>query len=233
MNIKTKSTKQKINDLVSHIVRATGILDPLLVSRRKMLVKKAQKEMARKTFIYNGIRLPYFYHHYHSTYGSERAIEISIGKHFLDTHDDILEIGNVMSHYFPTSHSIVDKYEEAPGIINEDVVDIKSHHENILAISTLEHVGFDEEGKDHTKFFKAMENIKRISNCALITLPWGYNPSVDEFVKKFKGKMTLYYREGREWKIGTLENIKNKTYASKYPCANAIAVVEIENPIRR
>jgi hypothetical protein len=226
------SIRQRLNKRVSDAVRSSKIFEPFLIARRQRLVNQARKEMEGKTFTYGNISLPYFYHVYNSTYGSERAIEISIGKHFIETHDDVLEIGNVLSHYIPVSHPIVDKYERAPGVRNEDVVDIKDRHRNIISISTLEHVGWDEDGKDHTKFLMALNNLKSLvdGGTLLFTVPWGYNPSVDEFIKSFPGKMTLYYRDGREWKAGNLEDIKDKTVGSKYPNANAVAVIEIQAP---
>jgi len=220
----------KLNNLASRALKSVGMFDSFLLARRQRLVKRIQQEMDGKTFEYHGMHLPYTYHTYNSTYANERCVEVSIGKWFLETHEDVLEVGNVMNHYCDIPHEVVDKYEIAPGVRNEDVVSIKDHHKNILAISTLEHVGFDDGGQgkgDHTQFFKAVENIKSIGQHALITLPWGVNPSVDKFVSEFTGAMTLYYRDGREWKQGTLTDIREKTYGSKYSGANAIAVVEL------
>jgi hypothetical protein len=223
------SNQQKLKKRASELVRKVRFLDPILLARRQRLVNKANKEMVGRTFAWNGLSLPYFYHVYNSTYGCERAIEIPIAKHFVDTHDDVLEIGNVLSHYYPISHTVVDKYETGDGVRNEDVIDIKDKHKNIVAISTLEHVGWDEAGKDHRKFFIALDSLKAIldGGTLLITVPWGYNPSVDEFIQTFKGNMALYFRDGREWKPGTLDTIKDKVYMAKYPAANAIAVIEI------
>jgi hypothetical protein len=36
---------------------------------------------------------------------------------------NVLEVGNVLSHYFPVHHDVLDKYEKAKGVINEDVVE--------------------------------------------------------------------------------------------------------------
>jgi hypothetical protein len=60
---------------------------------------------------------------------------------------NILEIGNVLSHYFPVNHDIVDKYEKADGVINQDVVHFYSpkKYDLIVSVSTLEHVGWDED----------------------------------------------------------------------------------------
>ena len=39
--------------------------------------------------------------------------------------NELLEIGNVLSHYFKWDHDVVDKYEKVEGVINEDVVDFR------------------------------------------------------------------------------------------------------------
>jgi len=60
---------------------------------------------------------------------------------------NILEIGNVLSRHIKLEHDILDKYETAKGVINEDIVDFKSEkkYDLIISISTLEHVGWDEK----------------------------------------------------------------------------------------
>lgn len=82
----------------------------------------------------------------------------------------ILEVGNVLSHYFPVNHDIVDKYEKADGVINQDVIDFypSKRYDLIISISTLEHVGWDENLRDHKilrdpmKVLHAIENLKRL-----------------------------------------------------------------------
>jgi len=51
----------------------------------------------------------------------------------------------VLSHYFAVKHDIVDKYEIAPSVVNEDLVNFKpgKKYDLIVSISTLEHVGWD------------------------------------------------------------------------------------------
>src|SRR4030042_5946077 len=64
------------------------------------LLKKDQ------TFSFNEKLLNYFYHPYNETWDNERAIEIPIALSFLNENKnkEILEIGNVLSHYVPINH---------------------------------------------------------------------------------------------------------------------------------
>ena len=65
----------------------------------------------------------------------------------------MLEVGNVLGHYVPVEHLVVDKYEQAPGVLNDDVADLDlgRQFDLVLAVSTLEHVGLDEETRDPDK----------------------------------------------------------------------------------
>ena len=58
----------------------------------------------------------------------------------------------MLSHYDPVRHAILDKFEQAPGVINEDALTWEPGRafERILSISTFEHIGFDDDDKDPT-----------------------------------------------------------------------------------
>jgi hypothetical protein len=114
--------------------------------------------MSRKTFIFNGKTYYYFVHKYNTTWKNERAVEVPIIWDIVREHyrqgKRVLEVGNVLSHYFRIFHDVLDKYEVAEGVINQDVVDFKPawKYDLIVSISTLEHVGWDEEPKEPEKF---------------------------------------------------------------------------------
>jgi hypothetical protein len=138
----------------------------------------------RGKFIFQGKVYHYFYHPYNCTYRNERAVEIpicwEIVKDARNKGQKILEVGNVLSHYFHVDHDIVDKYEKAIGIINEDVCNFKSSKKYylIISISTLEHVGFDEEPRDPCKVLRAIENLKSllaVGGKMVATFPVGYS----------------------------------------------------------
>jgi cyclopropane fatty-acyl-phospholipid synthase-like methyltransferase len=102
---------------------------------------------------------------------------------------NILEIRNVLSHHFKFEHDILDKYEIAKGVTNEDVVDFKSEkkYDLVVSISTLEHVGWDEKPRDDLKIPRAIENLKTLitsrGGTMIITLPLGYNSALDQQLK--------------------------------------------------
>jgi len=57
----------------------------------------------------------------------------------------------------------------------------------IISISTLEHVGYDEEPRNTRKILDAFSNLKRLlapNGRIVVTLPLGYNHEMDNFIKE-------------------------------------------------
>ena len=120
------------------------------------------------TFTLNNKEYNYFYHEYHKTWQNERKVEIALGLKFLEYYPNLLEVGNVLSHYIETKHDIVDLYEKSTisssRYFNEDIMlfNPKKQYDAILSISTLEHT------KD------ILASVKKVINLApihLITFP--------------------------------------------------------------
>ena len=157
-----------------------------------------------ETFTFEGGIYNYFYHKYNTTWRNERAVEIPIIWKIVKEHRNqqkrILEIGNVLSHYFDVNHTIVDKYEKVEGVINEDVVNFQSpkKYDLIISISTLEHVGWDmgDSPRNTIKILQVIENLKSClgpSGKMVVTLPLGYNRIMDKLLNKSKIKFTKQY----------------------------------------
>lgn len=147
-----------------------------------------------KTFAFDGRSYPYLYHFCNKTWKNERGVEIPIFRELLLEYEGkrVLEVGNVLSHYFPIHHDVVDKYEVAPGVINQDIVEfIPAHrYDLILSISTLEHVGWDEEPREPDKLLYAIEHLR--NRCLapdgkiVASLPVGYNEFFDGLLRDGK-----------------------------------------------
>jgi len=108
-----KEVEKKLNELEAS--------NPAIVAMDRASLSKDDR-----TFVFDGTAYPYFYHPYNNTQRNERSIEVPIiwDQVCRSREGAILEIGNVLSHYFDVSHMIVDKYEVAPGVANIDVVDL-------------------------------------------------------------------------------------------------------------
>ncbi|MBI5970620.1 MAG: methyltransferase domain-containing protein [Deltaproteobacteria bacterium] len=141
-------------------------------------------------FAFDNRQYDYFYHRYCTTWKNERAIEVPIVMAEVEKRSGkrILEVGNVLSHYFNFPHDVIDKYEKGAGVKNVDVVEFKppGKYDLIVSISTIEHVGFDETPKDPEKIVRALENLKSMlapGGVLVSTLPLGYNPNMDSLLK--------------------------------------------------
>ena len=138
------------------------------------------------TFLFDGREHHYFRHPYNATWRNERAVEIPLARAFLSRHTgDGLEVGNVLSHYGPVGHAVVDRYEPGPGVLNVDVLDYSAPDglDYVVTISTLEHVGWDDEPQDGHRAVEALDHLRRLlrpSGRLFVTCPIGHNPVLDE-----------------------------------------------------
>jgi SAM-dependent methyltransferase len=140
----------------------------------------------RGRFVFAGEEHAYLYHPHKFTWLTERAVEVPIAGTIVDRHRGarVLEVGNVLSHYREVDHTVVDKYERAPGVINRDVLDLGGlgEFDLVLAVSTLEHVGRDEQPRDPEKAVRAVEALRRLlapEGRLVMTVPVGYHEGLD------------------------------------------------------
>jgi hypothetical protein len=146
---------------------------------------------------------------------------------------EILEVGNVLSHYLKTGWTIVDKYEHGVGVVNDDIAGFQpqKRYKLIISISTLEHVGFDEILRDDGKILRTIENLKE--NCLsqggkiIFTLPFGVNSNLDDMILRDAiGYSEVYYFTRiswyNKWKISGKEEVFNTRYANPGLGANGL-----------
>ena len=193
-----------------------------------------------KTFEFAGETHHYHFHPY--SLDNERAAEIALAGDFLKGKTgEILEVGNVLSHYFAFPHDVVDKYEKAPGVINEDIVTYapRKKYDCIITISTLEHVGWDEQPRDPQKIICAIQHLKTLlKNGAplYVTMPLGYNPHVDEMIRAQQTgfseiRFLMRTSSDNRWREATWEEVRQAKYGTPFPCANALAVGIFRQPL--
>jgi SAM-dependent methyltransferase len=137
-------------------------------------------------FVLGGEAYPLLRHPHGLTWVTERAVEVPPAQRLLERHrgERVLEVGNVLSHYMPVEHEVVDKYERAPGVRNVDVLDLprEAAYDLVIAISTLEHVGRDETPREPGRAVRALEHLRgmlRPGGTLFATVPVGYNPELD------------------------------------------------------
>lgn len=191
-----------------------------------------------KRFTYRGRSYPYFYRTYNVTWKNERAIEIPIIKAELDKHDPdtVLEFGNVWHRYFKHSHDVIDKYETWPGVDNSDIIDFKptKRYDYVFSVSTLEHVGWDEDEWDPKKTLVAIRRLQAALSARgtlVLTVPMGYNPFLDYLLDQdevpFRKRYTMKrVSRWNDWEPAEWNEIRRAQYGKPYPSANGLLVLE-------
>lgn len=191
-------------------------------------------------FRHDGTEHAYLRAPYHYTWLNERAVEVPLAASTLaESGPDarVLEVGNVLAHYLPVTHAVVDKYERAPGVRNVDVVDVDlpGPFDLVLAISTLEHVGLDEEVQDPGKPARAIAHLTSLlapGGRLWCTVPVGYNPALDEGLRTGTlgfTRLTALRRTGRRnrWVEVPVEQVWGTRYDWLLYTAQAIVVAEL------
>lgn len=141
-------------------------------------------------------------HPYNSTASNERAIELPIAFDFIAGHTNVLEVGNVLGHYQDRTWACVDKYEQAPGVTNLDVLDISGTYDRIVSVSTIEHVGWDEPTRDPAKAIRAITHLRSLlapGGALLITIPTGWNSFLDAWLPGIGERSTFYAKTDDGW----------------------------------
>lgn len=193
-----------------------------------------------KQFQFSGQTYQCHYARYNMTWAGERMVEIPIGLGLLRDNPGarILEVGNVLSHYATTSHTIVDKFEKGADVINEDILRYKpdTRFDLIISISTFEHIGFDDDavGSSGDKIREAVEHCRSLlapGGRFVMTVPTGYNPDLDQLMREGALRpcdvRTLIRTGPRDWKEGTLEDALRHPYRSRYPYGNGVLIVDV------
>jgi len=187
------------------------------------------------TFLFDCQVLTYFEHPYNGTWMNERAVEIPLILHCAKSYppSTVLEVGNVLSHYFDVKHSVVDKYEHRQGIISKDILDVEisQNYDCIVSISTLEHIGWDEVPRVPGKHLRAIEKMKQLLSVdgkMFATIPLGYNPSFDNDL--FNGSLgchqvSFFKRLASEkWCEASQDEVRNSKYGQRYRTTDGLAL---------
>ncbi|HEX5646929.1 MAG TPA: hypothetical protein VFX56_08150 [Nitrospira sp.] len=191
-----------------------------------------------KTFRFDGREYEYLYHPYNRTWKNERGVEIPIFRELLLRHEAqrILEVGNVLSHYFPIQHDVVDKYEVSPGVINKDIIEFipQQKYDLIVSISTLEHVGWDEQPQEPAKLLQAIEHLRSAclapGGSLVASLPIGYNRYFDGLLNSGQSPFTTQHflkRVSKQnyWMESDWEQVRDVPYGRFVAHAICIGIV--------
>ena len=163
---------------------------------------------------------------------TERGLELALAARAVAgvAPADVLEVGNVLAPAgLADGHTIVDKYEVGPGVLNVDIVDFEPDRRFRLAVcvSTLEHVGWDEEPRDPDKAGEALDRIATLADGLFVTIPVGHHRALeDRFVTGPFDDVVLAVRTSRtaRWEPRPLAERGSIRYGEPYACGNGVLI---------
>lgn len=139
---------------------------------------------------------------YNTTIRNERAVELAVVFDWLTGRTgDGLEVGNVLGHYGVVGHRVVDLHEQAPGVDNLDVFDVRGRFDWIVAISTVEHVHWDDERNPDgaPAAVEHLRNLLRPGGELLVTVPLGWHPPLDARLPLGADQWACWQRSRTGW----------------------------------
>jgi SAM-dependent methyltransferase len=148
-----------------------------------------------RTFAYAGASYEYLAHRHNYTWLNERAVEVPIARAGVASADGrVLEVGNVLGHYGRVAHLVLDRYEQASGVINTNALEFEDADgfEFIVSVSTLEHVGWDERPRNPSAAERTFAHLTKLlvpGGSVLATVPVGYNVHLDKAIRE--GRLEL------------------------------------------
>lgn len=178
------------------------------------------------------------YHDCKSRRMTERALELSflldeLEKWNMESHvNPIVEVGAVTPYVFPGLIKDIVDAADPHTLVNRkvDLFECDFHNQNVVSISTIEHVGTGEYGLEKRSGApEALEKIYNESKHCFITWPIGYNIVLDKFVYENYKSIVEVYKRGKYdnlWtKVASTVDVFNTPY-DKNRFADAVAIIK-------
>lgn len=227
------------------------VLRPSIVIAKQhydLLEKSVITQKKERYFLFDRRRYKYFYHNYCLTWLNERVVEMPIALDVLKQHnpEDVLEVGNVLSHYSDSHHTIVDKYEKSKKVINQDIINFQTNRrfKLIISTSTIQHIGWDEarfrqdalkHNRPEVDKSKIVETISHLLTLLAqhgqihISAPLGYNPVLDETIFRKELPLDKFQFMRRVtgdnlWVQCDETEVRNNHYNRPFKFANALFI---------
>jgi len=162
---------------------------------------------------------------YNDPWANERMIEIPLARWFIKKHDHkITEVGAVTPYYDKITHEVLDPYDPWPGCIKKGVNDSTYEGQNVLSISTIEHVGHGEfyQEKNPKEAQNALEKIRKASSY-LVTWPAKHHIELDDYVSGAADLVMLRRMAFQNWAV--IKTLADVRYGSPWSCGNGLYII--------
>lgn len=141
-----------------------------------------------------------FIHPYNGTCLNERGCEIIWALNWATQHSNFIEVGAVLPYYGFCNHRCIDQYDPHPQSERHDATLMDYTGQNILCISTIEHMGTKDYDPntpvEPDKAQNFLEKIHREAKNYFITMPSQHNHQLDDYLRKNREKFNIvgYYK---------------------------------------
>lgn len=189
-----------------------------------------------KTFKFDSKQYTYETGEYNNARLNERAVEVPIAAKLLSTHNKVLEVGNVLSHYGYEVEMVMDMGSEGDYVKSEDVIsfNLDGIFDCAICIGVLAHLNVDAA----LKIVEYTKASLKPGSPYLFTIPHGYNANVDMALTVDAFHTDYIYRMDKKdgelhtWKqeIRRFGEIKDLAYNGKSQWANTLYILSGNTP---
>jgi hypothetical protein len=173
-----------------------------------------------------------FDHEHNNTIANERAIEIPLALRYLsEMNGDLVEVGAVTPYYSTSNHKVIDPMDKK-STIKSRAEDYDFTDENVLSISTIEHIGRGRKKYEKPKIkdlaFKVLKKICKESKSCLLSWPMGYNTELDKKVKQNIDDFDYFFyhkKENKEWALSKDLKYFNSKYGKPFRWGNSVIFI--------
>lgn len=165
---------------------------------------------------------------------TERSVELSLARNYLEKCEgEIVEVGAVTPYYqadcFGKVKHIIDPTDRHIKVdIRKSLFDCNFEGQDVISISTLEHVGTgDFNFQEKHDAVEAVNKILNEAKTCLITVPTGYNQMLDEWLihHKYDKEIRIIKRNcNNKWNEVIPDDFNGIRYTKYW--ANGLAVIE-------
>jgi hypothetical protein len=162
---------------------------------------------------------------------SARAVELPLAFRYIDlVAGELVEVGAVTPYYIESTHTCIDPTDKKSNTkaFAQDY-DFKS--QNVLCISTVEHIGKGEYGLPRQKglAFEVLNKIFEESKSCLISWPIGYNKALDKDFRDSPIESYFFYvktsRDPLSWELVNSDDGFAYCFNSPFRRANSVIFV--------
>lgn len=180
----------------------------------------------------------YFSHNFNCGFPNkrrtERTIELALADFWLENVSNAWEVGAVTPYYWTGRlKEVIDPSDNHPNVTKRcSLFDIDFSGQNVLSISTLEHIGENSYGlHEEASPEKAIQKLVSESNLMLATCPIGWNKALDNLVfgKGIENlcKVRFLVRNSDEtWSPASKNNADRPYGGKRVDWANSLVILE-------